>query len=296
MAERGTLRQLGSVFDGVAEAYDAARPSYPPELVDAAIASGRLGAASRILEIGCGTGKLTELLVDRGLRVHAIEPGANLVEAAQRRIGDSTAVEYEIAKFEAAEIADGAYDAVFSATAFHWVDPEIGWAKVARILAPGGLFALLTHVGLEDEDERSEAMELELIELLIDYTPGRPEDWKLSPPFDEFLAGARARSADITDAWDWVMSRGRHGLAVPEAAPLFTDVQIDGRLLRDEYTADQVLAHMRTTSLWFMVDADRRDAFEHDYRSLIERCGGTFPFSDGAFLLTARRAARPAST
>jgi SAM-dependent methyltransferase len=264
--------------------------------VNAAIASGGLGAASKILEIGCGTGKLTELLVDRGLRVHAVEPGANLVEAARRRIGDSAAVEFEIAKFEDAEIADGAYDAVFSATAFHWVDPEIGWPKVARILAAGGLFALLTHVGLEDEDERSEAMERELIELLIAYTSGKPEDWKLSPPFDEFLADARARSADITDAWDWIMSRGRHALAVPEAAPLFADVQVDGRLLRDEYTADQVIAHMRTTSLWFMVDADRREAFEGDYRSLIERYGGTFPFSDGAFLLTARRSAQPSST
>jgi SAM-dependent methyltransferase len=295
MGEPGAQRKLRNVFDGVAEAYDAARPSYPVELVDVAIAAGGLGSASRILEIGCGTGKLTELLVDRGLRIHAVEPGANLVEAARRRLGDTTAVEFEIATFEDAEIADGSYDAVFSATAFHWVDPAVGWAKVARSLAPGGLFALLTHVGIEDEDERADAMERELLEMLARYVPSA-EEWKLPPPFDEFLAGARARSANVSDAWDWIMSRGRHALAVPDVARLFSDVQIDALLVRDEYTADQVLAFMRTTSLYFTVEADRRTSFEDDYRSLIERYGGTFPFSDGAFLLTARRAARPAST
>ena len=41
MAEPTALRKLWGVFDGVAEAYDAARPGYPPELVDAAIASRR---------------------------------------------------------------------------------------------------------------------------------------------------------------------------------------------------------------------------------------------------------------
>jgi len=36
---------------------------------------------------------------------------------------------------------------VFSATAFHWVDPAVSWAKAARLLHPGGVLALLSHVG-----------------------------------------------------------------------------------------------------------------------------------------------------
>ncbi len=124
MAEPTALRKLRGVFDGVAEAYDAARSGYPQELVDAAIAAGRLDGARAILEIGSGTGKLTELLVARGLRVHAVEPGANLTEAARRRLGDTDAVRFEQSTFEDAETADGAYDAIFSATAFHWVEPR----------------------------------------------------------------------------------------------------------------------------------------------------------------------------
>src|ERR1700712_1492679 len=154
MAEPTALRTLRGVFDGVAEAYDAARPGYPQELVDAAIEAGRLDGGPRILEIGSGTGKLTELLVGRGLRVHAVEPGANLTAAARRRLGATAAVRFDETTFEDANLPEGAYDAIFSATAFHWVEPQVGWAKAARTLAPGGLLALLTHIGLVDEDER----------------------------------------------------------------------------------------------------------------------------------------------
>jgi ubiquinone/menaquinone biosynthesis C-methylase UbiE len=289
MAEPTALRKLRGVFDGVAEAYDAARPGYPQQLVDAAIAAGRLDSGSAILEIGSGTGKLTELLVGRGLRVDAVEPGANLIEAARRRLGDTDAVRYEHATFEAAELADGAYDAIFSATAFHWVEPEIGWAKAARVLAPGGLLALLTHVGVKDEDERSDAMELGMLEIVRRYAPQAAQDWELPLPFADVLAGARERSANVSLAWDWIMSHGRHRMAIPEAAEMFEDVQVTAHLQRAEHTADEVLAHWRTTSLYFMIDEDLRLSFELDDRALFDRFGGTFPFSDGTFLVTARR-------
>jgi SAM-dependent methyltransferase len=291
MAEPTALRKLGGVFDGVAEAYDAVRPSYPPELVDAAIAAGNLDGSSRILEIGSGTGILTELLVERGLRVAAIEPGANMIEAARRRLGDAgAAVRFELSTFEAAEIADGSYDAIFSATAFHWVEPQVGWAKAARALAAGGVLALLTHVGLADADERSEAMERGFVEILSRYAPEAAKDWQPALPPADVIAGARERSANVSLAWDWIMSDGRHQMAIAEAAALFDDVQVTARVLHVEQTADETLAHWRTTSLYFMIEEDRRQSFDDEYRAFCDRFGGTFPFTDGAFLLTARRA------
>lgn len=290
MAEPTALRKLRGVFDGVAEAYDAARPGYPQELVDTAIAAGRLDADSAILEIGSGTGKLTELLVARGLRVDAVEPGANLIEAARRRLGDTGAVRYEQATFEDAELPDGAYDAIFSATAFHWVEPQVGWAKAARVLAPDGQLALLTHIGLEDEDERSEAMEREFIEILLTYSREAATDWNLPLPFAAVIAGAHERSANVSEAWDWIMSQGRHRMAIPEAAGMFEDVQVRAEVRRAEQSADEVLAQWRTTSLYHTIEEGRRAAFDEEFRALIDRFGGTFPYSDGAFLLTARRA------
>src|SRR5262249_33479076 len=122
------------------------RETYPDALVDAACHRGRLTSGSRVLEIGCGTGQLTRALAERGLVVDAVDTGAQLIERARSRVG--AGVEYHLGRFEDIELPEGAYDAVFSATAFHWIDPAVGWNKVASLLRPGGMLGLLqTGVG-----------------------------------------------------------------------------------------------------------------------------------------------------
>ena len=93
-------RRPGEVFDAVAEAYETVRPGYPDELVDAACAIGALARGSLTLEIGCGTGKLTEALVERGLRVEAVDPGPSMIALARRRTGHSRAVTFHVGRFE----------------------------------------------------------------------------------------------------------------------------------------------------------------------------------------------------
>lgn len=115
----------GTIFDEDPEGYDRARPSYPPAIVDA-IPRGRL------LEVGCGTGKLTKDLVARGDDVLGVEPGAGMAALARRY------APVEVATFEDWEPAGRTFDAVASATAWHWVDPEVGERKafeVAPVLA-----------------------------------------------------------------------------------------------------------------------------------------------------------------
>jgi hypothetical protein len=53
----------GGVFATAAEAYDARRSGYPRDLVRAAIELAGLGPDARVVEVGSGTGKLTEELV-----------------------------------------------------------------------------------------------------------------------------------------------------------------------------------------------------------------------------------------
>jgi SAM-dependent methyltransferase len=281
-------RAYGRVFDDVAAEYDAARPGYAPELVDAALAAGALDGRSAVLEIGCGTGKLTELLVARGLHVHAVEPGANLVEAARRRLGPTDAVRFEIGRFEDAELTQASYDAVISATAFHWVEPSVGWAKVASVLKPGGRLALLAYIGVHDE--RSAVLEQQFLDLLREHAPALAETWKPLPSLASVIAGAEERSANASAVWDWVMSDGRHSLMLPEVAQLFAEIEVETALARERHTADEVLAQMRTTSFWFMLPEDRREAFATDYRRLIDSHGGTFPNSRADVLMTARKA------
>lgn len=61
MPDDGDDRSYGATFDMIAVEYDRNRPTYPDELVDRSCAAGGLTAGDRVLEIGCGTGQLTEV-------------------------------------------------------------------------------------------------------------------------------------------------------------------------------------------------------------------------------------------
>jgi len=75
-----------------------------------------------VLEIGCGTGQMTRQLSGRGLDLTAIDIGAALVQGARRNVADA-AVRFEVCSFEEFT-ADGSFDLIVSADAFHWVDPQ----------------------------------------------------------------------------------------------------------------------------------------------------------------------------
>ncbi len=291
MGSAETERPLGEVFDSVAEDYDLVRRGYPAALVDAAILRGGLVSGSRVLEVGCGTGKLTELLAARQLNVDAVDPGPRMIEQAKRRVGGRDDVRFHVGRFEDVALPEEAFDAVFSATAFHWVDPLIGWTKTASHLRPGGLLALLAHMTVHDE--RSAAADEGFRELLRKHAPTVAEGHPPTRDLDAILAGARQRGGNASEAWDWVMGAGRRQLTNIDAAELFEDVDVTSHVSTIEETADELLAHFRTTSLYFEIDPANRQAFEDDDRQLIEGLGGVVTFSLATILMTAQRTADP---
>jgi ubiquinone/menaquinone biosynthesis C-methylase UbiE len=139
---RRKRRNQRTLFDEVAELYDDSRLGYPGDIVDFVIATAGVGAGSDVLEVGCGTGQLTKSLAGRGFRLMAIDIGASMVGVAQRRL-DGSAVSFQVASFEDFAAADASFDLIVSATAFHWVDPEVRFRKPARLLRRGGWLALL---------------------------------------------------------------------------------------------------------------------------------------------------------
>ena len=56
--------------------------------------------------------------------------------------GGPPAVQFVNAQFEDAPLPREQFQAVFSASAFHWVDPAVSWQKAADVLVPGGTLAL----------------------------------------------------------------------------------------------------------------------------------------------------------
>ena len=281
-----SARRYGQVFDDVAEEYDRLRPGYPDELVDAALEIGGLDEGSHVVEVGCGTGKLTEALVARGLRVEAVDPGASMVALAQKRVKGSDAVRFHVTTFEDVDLPEGRFDAVFSAAAFHWVDPYVGWRKAAALLRPGGLLALVSYAAVYDE--RTAESYAELMEVLRRHAPEIAAGFKPLRSAETVVAGALERSANVSDVWTWV---GMFDMAVPEVAELFEDVDVRGVPVYREATTDEMLAFFRTTSLHARLEPDVRDALEADDRRVIERHGGTVGSSGLVVLATARRSA-----
>jgi len=261
--------------------YDRHRPTYPDELIDLSCQAGDLAAGDRVLEIGCGTGQLTRSLVARGLSVTAVEPGQNLISLAGRNAGG---VEFVNRRFEDAEVP-GPFRAAFSASAFHWVDPDVSWRKVAGALAPGGLLALIQYFGVQDP--RTAVDEDALMGALADAAPELAADWPALRSLETLLAGAQERRANVSEVWAWL---GNQPVARAYAAGLFEDAELAVVPWLQEQTADELNALFATTSLYHRLAPDQREALLQANRGIGERLGRPIRSSMLTVLVTARRA------
>lgn len=131
-------------FDDIAEIYDRVRPGYPAEIIAELATLAGIGAGTRVLEIGCGTGQLTVPLLDLGATVTAVELGPRLAKIAATKTGSSgTSAEVVVADFDTWTGPRDTFDLVVSATAFHWLDPNTRLARIAALLRPGGALATI---------------------------------------------------------------------------------------------------------------------------------------------------------
>ena len=98
------------------------------------------------MEIGSGTGQATLPLAKRQYQVTAIEVGPNLAAVARRKLAHFPNVAVTVSAFETWSLPPEPFDAVVSATAFHWLDPSVRVTKAADALRPGGVLAIIaTH-------------------------------------------------------------------------------------------------------------------------------------------------------
>jgi hypothetical protein len=100
------------------------------------------------------------------------------------------------------------------------------------------------------------------------------------------------RRGNASEVWDWLMQGGvrRAGqLSVPEAASLFEDVEVSSEPYDVEETADKLITHLRTTSLFHQLDARQREGLEADLRHIVASHGGTVRTALAVVLMTARR-------
>jgi SAM-dependent methyltransferase/GNAT superfamily N-acetyltransferase len=129
------LARAGS-FAAVAGQYERGRPSYPPQAVEWLLGTQAL----EVLDLGAGTGKLTEALLERGHSVTAVEPLAEMRAILQARLPRARVI---AGAAEQLPLQDRAVDAVVVGAAFHWFEQERALAEIARVLRGSGVLGLL---------------------------------------------------------------------------------------------------------------------------------------------------------
>lgn len=182
--------------------YHAARPSYPDWVFD--VLRERCGLAPNAVtfEIGAGTGTATRRLLELGANpLIAIEPDDRLASFLRSTIPDK-ALTVLIATFEEAALPEVSFDLGLSATAFHWLTEDRALMKVAKLLRPGGWWAMVWNVF--GDSHRPDPFR-EAIKLLLSG-PLSPSDGNCDAPF-ALDAGARLAALKRTHAFDNVEHR-----------------------------------------------------------------------------------------
>jgi SAM-dependent methyltransferase len=130
-------RERANSFDAVAAEYAVRRPGYPADAV-AFIAGGE--QARRLLDLGAGTGLLTEPLLAAGHEVVAVDPSAAMLAQLTSRMSSGTTA---VGTAEELPLPDADVDGVVAGQAAHWFEPRATARELRRVLRPGGSVGLV---------------------------------------------------------------------------------------------------------------------------------------------------------
>ena len=218
----------------------------------------------RVLEVGCGTGRGTVGLAERGLDVLCVELGAELAAVARRTLVRYPRVRVVEAPFESWAADGEPFAAVAGFSSFHWIDPDVRYAKAAAVLRPDGALAVAgsLHVLPLDGDPF-------FAEVQADYEAAFPGEDNRPPPDPGEVADL---SPEI------------------EASGLFRYVAHRRYLVELVYTADEYIDLLETFSGHRALAAERRsDLYARIRRRIAARPGGRVRKSSLALLNVARR-------
>jgi SAM-dependent methyltransferase len=129
-------------FNQAALDYEAVRPTYPDELIEDILKVSAMPENGRILEIGCGTGQASLPFARRGHPMTCLDIGPELLSLAAQKCQAYPQVRFVCTAFEDWQPGEDKFDLLLSATAFHWIPPQIGYPKAASLLKNTGYIAL----------------------------------------------------------------------------------------------------------------------------------------------------------
>lgn len=136
-------------FGSQARSYEAGRPEYPFAAVAWMLETLPRGA-TRVADVGAGTGKLTRALASApDAQIVAVDPDAAMLESLRANV---PGVPTFVGTAEQLPLPDASLDAVVLGQAWHWVEPVAGSAEVGRVVRPGGVLGLIWNIRDESVD------------------------------------------------------------------------------------------------------------------------------------------------
>lgn len=203
MSEPGETRDPRLSFGTVVDVYDEIRPRYPEALFDAFFAL--LPSRPVVVEVGPGTGQATTDLLARGAVVHAVEISPSMASRLRSNL-PTERLKVSVGDFETIDIAAKGADAVFSASAYHWITPAARLDRPAEILRAGGVLAIVELIQVDSPEDRGFYAAAQPI--YEQYGQGHvgppaPARTDVEPTIRQALAGdPRFGDVDV-HRWDW---------------------------------------------------------------------------------------------
>lgn len=127
-------------FEKVANQWDQMRKSFfSDKVMEAALAIANVQPGRLAADIGAGTGFITEGLIQKGLKVIAVDQSKAMLEEMKKKFAQFDTVEYRIGQSNSLPIRDETVDYIFANMYLHHVDsPQVAIKEMARTLKPGG--------------------------------------------------------------------------------------------------------------------------------------------------------------
>lgn len=216
-------------FDNRVDDYVATRPGYPAGVAEVLASQCGLASGARIADIGCGTGKLAEVLLAAGHTVVGVEPNDAMRAAAQSSLGELRGFRCVAGTAEATGLADASVAAVTAGQAFHWFEPRATRDEFRRILEPGGVVALIWNNRDADRSEMVAEFERLLRAHCPDYLgleqrgAGGTSRATAEQLIADFFAGGTLQESrfeyDMSHDWDGLVGRALSASYVPKEGP-----------------------------------------------------------------------------
>ena len=120
-------------FDNATSDYDKSRPTYAKEIYEDILRYKPINSDSYVLEIGLGTGKASQPILDTQCHFAGIEPGEQLADLARSRYQAYANFFLFNQTLQDFASPDEAFDLIYAATAFHWIPEEYGYNRVFNL-------------------------------------------------------------------------------------------------------------------------------------------------------------------